>query len=258
MLGLIDSIGQSTLSLFNELGKVALFVKEMSISIYKKFIDTSKCFFHMNSIGVDSLTVIVITGLAVGSVLAWQSYIGLKRFEGTKFIGPIVFLSMVREFGPVLSAIMVAGRSGSAMTAELGTMQISEQVDALKTLGIDVHKYLTVPRIVGTTLVMPLLSLFCSLCGIVGGYIIAVSVLHSNHEVFLQEIRKSVEIFDIFSGLIKAVAFGFLLSLIAVYKGYTTRGGARNVGISTTESVVTASLAILVSDYILTSILSGA
>lgn len=211
----------------------------------------------MNYVGVNSLSVVVLTGLAVGAVLAWQTYIGIRRYGTTQYIGPIVFLAMVREFGPVLSAIMVAGRAGSAMTAEIGTMQISEQIDALKTLDIDVYRYLITPRIIGTTIIMPFLSLFCSACGILGGHVISIFVLKINREVYMEAIRANVMISDVFNGLIKALVFGFLLALIGTFKGYKTRGGAKDVGTSTTESVVNASLTILITDYILTSILSG-
>jgi phospholipid/cholesterol/gamma-HCH transport system permease protein len=165
---------------------------------------------------------------------------------------------MVREFGPVLSAIMVAGRSGSAMTGEISTMKISEQVDALRTLGIDVQQYLTIPRLVATTLVLPLLSLFCSLCGTIGGYMVTVWGLKVNHELYIASIQQNVVVGDIVHGLIKAVIFGFLIALIATYKGFHTRGGAKDVGISITQSVVACCLTILIVDYILTSLLSPA
>lgn len=223
-----------------------------------KTLDLRKVFYHANYIGVNSLSVVLLTGASVGSVLAWQTYIGLKRFGQYQYIGPVLFLGMVREFGPVLSAIMVTGRAGSAMTAEIGTMKISEQIDALKTLGIDVRHYLLIPRIIATTLTLPLLSLFCSLCGIIAGHTVVVSVLNViNHERFVSSIQSMVVMRDIFDGLFKSVIFGVLLSTIAVFKGFMTHGGARDVGRATTESVVAASLTVLVADYILTSLLSG-
>lgn len=257
LLNSINSLGHYTSQLFYRFGSLAIFLYETMRSITRRSVDVKKTLAQMNFIGVKSLSVIVITGASVGSVLAWQTFIGLKRFGAYQYIGPVVFLGMVREFGPVLSAIMVAGRAGSAMTAEIGTMKISEQVDALRTLGIDVQQYLIIPRIIATTIVLPLLSLFCSLCGIIGGYIVAVWGLKVNHGLYLDSIRQSVEMGDIFHGLSKAVVFGFLIAAIATYKGFHTYGGAKSVGTSTTQSVVNASLAILVVDYIMTSLMSS-
>lgn len=236
----------------------SLFLFDVLKALWSKAPDIRKIFFQANYIGVNSLTVVLLTGASVGSVLAWQTYMGLKRFNQYQYIGPVLFIGMVREFGPVLSALMVSGRAGSAMTAEIGTMRISEQIDALKTLGIDVRQYLLIPRIIATTFTLPLLSLFCSLCGIIAGHTVVVGVLNViSHESFVNSIEKVVVMGDVFHGLIKSVVFGFLLSAIAVYKGYYTHGGARDVGKATTESVVAANLTILVTDYILTSLMTG-
>jgi len=256
ILKTITLIGQYTQAQLDRFGTIVLFLQDAIRSFIVNLVDPKKLLTQINHIGVNSLSVIMLTGFSVGSVLAWQTYIGLKRFGAYQYIGPVVFLGMVREFGPVLSAIMVAGRAGSAMTAEIGSMQITEQIDALRTLGINVHQYLILPRIIGTTIILPLLSLFCSLCGIIGGYAIAVWVLKVNHELYISSIRQNVGLGDIFNGLMKAVVFGFLISLIATFKGYKTRGGAKDVGRSTTESVVNASLTILITDYILTSLTS--
>jgi phospholipid/cholesterol/gamma-HCH transport system permease protein len=209
----------------------------------------------MTYIGIGSLSIVMLVGSAVGAVLAIQSYVGLERFGSTQFIGPIVFLAMVREFGPVFAAIMVIGRAGSAMTAEIGTMRITEQIDALQTLCIDVQQYLIIPRIVASTIILPILSIFCSLCGILAGYVVSVYLLGINGEVYQETIRTHAEMADIINGLIKAVIFGFLFSLISTYKGYITRGGAKGVGIATTQSVVFANVAIVVADYILASLM---
>jgi len=256
LLNSINSIGRYTQNILSRFGSLFLFLSQSFKSLTTSSLDIKKTLAQINFIGVSSLSVIVITGASVGSVLAWQTFIGLKRFGTYQYIGPVVFLGMVREFGPVLAAIMVAGRAGSAMTAEIGTMQISEQIDALETLGISIHRYLIVPRLIATTIVLPLLSLFCSVCGILGGYIIAVWGLKVNHELYLDSIRQTVVVGDIFHGLIKAVVFGFLIALIATYKGYFTFGGAKSVGRSTTQSVVSASLTILVVDYFMTSLMS--
>lgn len=209
----------------------------------------------MSYIGVGSIIIVFLVGIAIGAVLAIQSYVGLERFGSTQFIGPIVFLSMTREFGPVFTAIMVIGRAGSAMTAELGSMRITEQIDALQTLCIDPLHYLVVPRVIASTIILPFLSMFCAFFGIMAGYVTAVYVLNINGETYMEAIRANVELSDIINGLIKATIFGALFSIIATYKGYFTRGGAKGLGLSTTQSVVFANVTIIIADYILTSIM---
>lgn len=252
---LLNRLGSVALHLSGRLGITTLFLVQSIKTLFTTQPKMRKIFFQMRHIGVNSSSVVFLTGTSVGSVLAYQSYIGLHRFGGEQFIGPVVFLAMVREFAPALTALMVAGRAGSAMTAEIGTMQITEQVDALRTLCINVHQYLIVPRIVATTFIIPFLSLFCALCGVLGGYIIGVHVLGVNSELFMRSIRENVDIFDITSGLFKATVFGFLLSWIGTYKGYTTKGGARGVGLSTTQSVVYSAVSIFVADYVLTALM---
>lgn len=209
----------------------------------------------MNYIGVGSLGIVAIVGITVGAVIALQSYIGLQRFGADHFIGPIVFLSMTREFGPVFTAIMVIGRAGSAITAELGTMRITEQIDALQTLCINTHQYLIVPRIIASTIIVPFLSIFCSFFGIMSGYYMSVYSLGINAEVYMEAVIANVEWSDISNGIIKAFVFGFLLAAISTYKGYHASGGARGVGIAITKSVVSAILTIVIADYVLTSLM---
>lgn len=209
----------------------------------------------MSYIGVHSIGVVFLIGATIGAALALQTYIGLERYGATQFIGPIVFISMTREFGPVFTAIMVIGRAGSAITAELGTMRITEQIDALQTLCINPHQYLTVPRLVAGTLIFPFLSIFCSLFGILAGFITSVYVLGANPEEYRRAIVEYVALSDITNGLIKATVFGFLLIAISIYKGYFVRGGAKGVGIAITQSVVYSILTVAVADYILTSFL---
>jgi phospholipid/cholesterol/gamma-HCH transport system permease protein len=257
MIRLVDALGRSVLQACQGVGSISLFVAHSFAALFYSKPKLRKIFYQMNYIGVDSLTIVVLTGIAVGAVLAVQSHIGLQRFGAERFIGPVVFLSMSREFGPVLSAIMVAGRAGSSMTAEIGTMRISEQIDALETLCINVRHYLIIPRLIGATVILPFLSLFCTLCGILSGYVVAVYMLGVNSEMYMESIRENVVIFDITSGLIKAVVFGFIISAIGTYKGYTTYGGSKGVGISTTQSVVYSCVSIIITDYILTSLMRG-
>ncbi len=209
----------------------------------------------MEHIGVGSLSIILLTGAFSGAVLALQSYIGFKRFGAEDFIGPVVALSLTRELGPVLTGLMVTGRAGSSIAAELGTMQITEQIDALKTLTININQYLMVPRILASTLILPLLALFSMIFGILGGYIISVYALGLNGEQFITQIQTFVELKDIVGGLIKSSVFGLILSWVGCYKGYYTTGGAKGVGIATTESVVLSSILILISNYFLAALL---
>ena len=162
---------------------------------------------------------------------------------------------MTRELGPVFTAIMVIGRAGSAITAEIGSMRITEQVDALETLCIDVKQYLVTPRILAGTLILPFLSMLCSAFGILSGYLTSTLLLNINSEIYLQAIRESAEMTDISIGLLKALVFGFLLTLVSTYKCYTTRGGAKGVGIATTQSVVYSNVTIFIANYILTSLM---
>jgi phospholipid/cholesterol/gamma-HCH transport system permease protein len=162
---------------------------------------------------------------------------------------------MIRELGPVLTGLMVTGRAGSAITAELGTMRITEQIDALKTLRINTFQYLVVPRILAGLIILPFLALFCMICGIIGGYVVCVYILELSPEDYTSAIRTYVEMSDIRGGLIKSAVFGLILSWVGSYKGYTTMGGARGVGESTTKSVVIASIMILISNYFLTKFL---
>jgi phospholipid/cholesterol/gamma-HCH transport system permease protein len=209
----------------------------------------------MHFIGVSSLSVVALIGVTGGAVLALQSYIGLHRFGAEQFIGPVIFLSMAREFGPVFTAIMVIGRAGSAITAEIGTMRITEQIDALQTLCIDTRQFLIVPRVIAGTIIMPFLSIWCTLFGVLAGYITSVFILNINAEVYMESIRANAQLSDITSGLAKAAVFGFLLTLISTFKGFNTRGGAKGVGQATTESVVSANVTVFIANYILTSLM---
>lgn len=251
----IDSLGSFVLNVLNSFGQFAFFLLAAIKVAFTSRLKLAKLFAQMKGIGVDSLSIILLTGTFTGMVLAFQSYIGFRRFGGEEFIGTVVALGLLRELGPVLTGLMVTGRAGSAITAEIGTMEITEQVDALRTLSINPFQYLVVPRILAGTIILPFLSIFCSMCGIIGGYIVSVHALSINPEQYTSGIKEYVELKDITGGLIKACCFGFILSLVGSYKGYTTTGGARGVGIATTQSVVVGSIMILVANYFLTALL---
>ncbi|MEX0849587.1 MAG: ABC transporter permease [Candidatus Dependentiae bacterium] len=210
---------------------------------------------QIEQIGIDSLNIVILTGTFTGMVFALQSYIGFSRIGGEQFIGSVTALAMARELGPVLTGLMVTGRACSAIAAELGTMRITEQIDALVTLRINTFSYLIAPRIFAGILVLPCLSLFCSICGIIGGYFVVAYSLNLSGEQYVANIIQFCKLNDIMGGLIKSAFFGLILTWVGCYKGYYTHGGARGVGKATTEAVVLSSVLILVINFFLTKLL---
>jgi phospholipid/cholesterol/gamma-HCH transport system permease protein len=187
-------------------------------------------------------------------VLALQSYTGFSRFSAESAIPNVVVLSITRELAPVLAGLMVAGRAGAAIAAEIGTMRVTEQIDALKTLSTNPFSYLVTPRVIAGVLSLPFLVLIGDIIGVFGGYLICVNLLNFNPSVYLQNTYNFVEFIDIFSGLVKAAVFGFIITFIGCYFGFNTKGGAQGVGQSTTYSVVSSSILILLMNYIITSL----
>ncbi|MDX1631988.1 MAG: ABC transporter permease, partial [Thermoanaerobaculia bacterium] len=210
---------------------------------------------QMVRVGVNSTPVVLITALFTGMVMALQTFNTLQRFHAEGYVGSLVALSMVRELACVLGGLVVAGRSGSAMGAELGTMRVTEQIDALETLATDPIQYLVVPRVWAATIMVPLLVGLADGVGILGGYLVAVILLGANPVTYMDNTFQYLQFDDISSGLIKAAVFGLLIAMVGCQQGYHTRGGAEGVGRSTTRSVVIASLSILISDFFLTKIL---
>lgn len=248
---IVDSIGATFISLVTEIGSWSFFFMKTIKTLFTRGLRIQPLLLQMKRIGVDSSTIIILSTLSSGFALALQSYAGLSRIGGQEMLGVIVAWGMTRELGPVLTAIMVCGRSGSSIAAELGTMQITEQVNALRTLCINPFHYLIVPRIVAGTLIMPFLTLFGMFFGILGGYLFALSNLTTSPEVYLVNIKKLLQFGDIIGGLIKSCVFGFILTFVGCYKGFKTTGGAREVGFATTSAVVIGCIAILISNYIL-------
>ncbi len=216
-----------------------------------KRLKVQKLITQMENIGVDSFVISVLTGVFAGAVLTLQTYNAFVKFGSENMIGPVVAISLTRELGPVLTGLMVAGRSGSGIAAEIGTMRITEQIDALETLCINVFQYLMIPRVLAGILILPFLTMFSMFFGIWGGYVIYVYWFGLNSIDFIEGIKKFLELSDITGGLIKSSVFGFILTSIGSFFGYYTRGGAKGVGISTTQCVVMASILILISNYFL-------
>jgi phospholipid/cholesterol/gamma-HCH transport system permease protein len=253
--GLLDRFGRAVLAGVEEMGKVILLFISVLSWMFRPPLKLHNIFRQMEFVGVKSIFVVVLTGTFTGMVLALQSYHGFRMFSAESLVGGTVALSMTRELGPVLTALMVTARAGSAMAAELGTMRVTEQIDALYAMAANPVKHLIVPRVIAGVLMTPLLTVVSDFVGVLGGYFVGVHILGINPGVFLKNITRLVDLNDIYNGLVKAACFGLILSLIGCYKGFNTYGGAEGVGRATTEAVVLASITILISDYFLTAIM---
>jgi phospholipid/cholesterol/gamma-HCH transport system permease protein len=251
----LEALGGAVLRAFVEMGRfVQLFWRTITWAVRPPY-DVAEVVKQMVRVGVDSIPVVFVTGLFTGMVIALQTYTGFARFHAESFVGSVVALSVTRELAPVLAALMVTGRVGSAMAAELGTMRVTEQIDALVALATEPIQYLVVPRVVAATVMLPLLVVMADAVGIGGGYVVAVDLLGANPTTYVHNSFQFLKMNDLTSGIIKAAAFGLIFSLIGCQKGYYTEGGAEGVGISTTRAVVVGSLAILIADFFLTKVL---
>jgi len=208
---------------------------------------------QMIEIGYFSLPVVGLTAIFTGMVLALQSYTGFARFSAEGAVANVVVLSITRELAPVLAGLMVTGRIGASMAAEIGTMRVTEQVDALTTLSTNPFKYLVVPRIIAGVTMLPILVFIADIIGVLGGYLVGIYELGFNPANYLQNTWDFLESFDVVSGLIKAAVFGLIIALMGCYHGYYSRGGAQGVGQATTYAVVSASILILCFNFILTA-----
>ena len=247
-------IGKILILFFNSLGKLVKF-SFISIShCFRPPIYISSIFKQMLEIGYYSLPVVGLTAIFSGMVLALQSHTGFSRFNAESAVANVVVLSITRELGPVLAGLMVAGRVGASMAAEIGTMRVTEQIDALSTLSTNPYKYLIVPRIIAAIIVLPLLVLIADIIGVFGGYIVGIFKLGFNPNVYISNTIDFVQPIDVISGLIKAAVFGLIISLMGCFNGFYSKGGAQGVGLATTNAVVSASILILTSNYIITEI----
>ena len=210
---------------------------------------------QMDLIGFGSLPIVVLTGFFTGAVLALQLWKTLSTFGETSLTGQLVTLSLVRELGPVLTSLMVAGRNASGIASELGSMMVSEQIDAMRALGTDPIKKLVTPRLLATVIMLPLLTILSDFIGIVGGFVTSFYLIHLNPAQYWTSSIHALEYEDIFQGLLKPFVFAFIVALVGCYYGLTTRGGTEGVGRSTTQAVVAASVLILVTDFFLTKII---
>lgn len=255
MRAILEKTGDVTLAAFEDIGR---FWRMLGAALYwsvRPPFDLREWVRQMVRIGVDSLPVVGLTAMFTGMVMALQTFNGFARFNAEGWVGSVVSLSLTRELAPVLTALMIAGRIASALAAELGSMRVTEQIDALTTMATQPVQYLVVPRVAAATLMMPPLVAFADALGIWGGYLVAVKMMGANPLVYWDRTFQFLEINDISSGLIKAAVFGLILSVTGCTKGYYTTGGAEGVGRATTQAVVMSSLVILLSDFFLTKIL---
>ncbi len=209
---------------------------------------------QMSRVGVDSLPIVTMISLFTGMVLALQSAYQMQKIGAEMYIASLVALSMVRELGPVLTALIVAGRIGASITAEVGTMKVTEQIDALETLATNPIKYLVVPRFLALIVMLPLLTVFADIIGIMGGYVISTLKLNISHSMYMKNTWSPLKYKDLYTGLIKSFFFGVIICIVACYEGMRTDGGAEGVGRSTTSSVVTSFILIIASDCFFTAL----
>jgi len=208
---------------------------------------------QMASVGVSSLPIVLITAIFTGAVLAMQTMTGFKRFNAQDLVGTVVALSICRELGPVLTGLIVSGRVGSGMAAELGTMKVTEQIDALETLATDPVNYLAVPRFLAGLVMLPALTVLADVVGMASGYAVSVFVLHANPTIYFRRSMEFLAFEDIYAGIVKAAVFGMIIAVVGCYKGFTAEGGAEGVGRATTRSVVLSSMLILTANYFITA-----
>ncbi len=253
MIRLLRWWGRQALAFVQEAGRMQLFLLENLVLFflppYRPFNLIRQIFF----IGVRSTAIILLTAAFTGMVLGLQGYYTLRKFGAESALGSAVALSLIRELGPVLTALMVTGRAGSAMTAEIGIMRITEQLDALDTMAINPKQYVTMPKIMAGLVAMPLLTGIFDVIGILGGYLVGVVLLGVSSGSYFSGMVQSVESIDVNGGLVKSLVFGLTVSLVACYQGYYTGRGAEGVSQATTQAVVLAAVLILAWDYVLTA-----
>ena len=249
---LTQHIGRAVLSFLGAVGHMTVFIANSLQSVVRPPYYPRLILRQFVDIGYYSLPVVGMTALFTGMVLALQSYSGFSRFNAESAVATVVVLSITRELAPVLAGLMVAGRIGASMAAEIGTMKVTEQIDALTTLSTNPFKYLIAPRLLAGTLMLPILVLIADIIGVFGGFLVGVYKLNFNAANYVKQTWDFLEVIDVASGLTKAAVFGFIVALMGCYHGYNSERGAQGVGRATTNAVVDSSILILIFNYILT------
>lgn len=251
-LDMLAGLGRVVMGVSAMVGALVLFAGNALGQLFRPPYHPRQFLRHFVEIAYFSLPVVALTALFTGMVLALQTYVGFARFNAESAVASVVVLSITRELGPVITGLIVSGRIGAAMAAEIGTMRVTDQIDALRTLSTDPMKYLVAPRVLAGTLAMPLLVLVADILGVMGGFLVATFKLGFAPQSYLTSSWDVLEVMDVGSGLIKAAVFGFLITLMGCWYGYQSQGGAQGVGQATTKAVVAASIMILAFDYVLT------
>jgi len=251
-VNILQVIGRLFLDFLESIGEVVVFAIRTVFHILTPPYYPKVLLKYIVIIGYYSLPVVGLTAIFTGAVLALQSYTGFSRMNAEDSIATVVVIAITRELGPVLAGLMVAGRVGAATAAEIGTMKVTEQIDALVTLSTNPFKYLIAPRVLAGVITLPCLVLIADIIGVFGGYLIGVNKLGFSSGNYLRSTFDILEISDVVTGLIKASIFGFIITLMGCFHGYNSRGGANGVGVATTNAVVTASMLILFSNYFAT------
>ncbi len=247
-------LGRAVLAMFGLIGEITIFAFTALSNIVRLPFYFRNFARSLMEIGFFSLPVVALTAIFTGMVLALQSETGFSKFGSSSVIATLVVLSITRELGPVLAGLMVSGRAGAAMAAELGTMRVTDQIDALSTLATDPMRYLVTPRLLAGIIAMPLLVVVADILGVMGGYIVATLRFGFTSPGYLHDTFTSLHAIDVVSGLVKAAVFGFIIALMGCFHGYRSKGGAQGVGGATTAAVVSASVLILALDYLLTQV----
>jgi phospholipid/cholesterol/gamma-HCH transport system permease protein len=251
----LSALGRLTLEFFAEVGRIAIFAKEGMVQGLSPQFYGRQVLEQLFRIGYTSLPVVALTAFFTGGALALQIYLGSSRFNAQSLVASIVALGLTRELGPVLAGLMVSGRVGASIAAELGTMRVTEQIDALTTLSTNPFKYLVGPRFIAAVVSLPLLVAIGDTIGIMGGYIVGTRSLGFEPYAYLKNTADFLEWSDVTSGLIKAAVFGFIIALMGCYHGFNSKGGAQGVGRATTNAVVSSAILILAANFLLTNLL---
>ena len=254
MTGPIESLGARALSLAESFGGLSLLSWRTLRATLERSLPWSEVLRALDEIGVRSASIVMLTALFTGLVLALQTGIGLQRFGASEYTGYIVSLAIVRELGPVLTALIVGGRVAGGMAAELGSMAVTEQVDAIRAMGADPIRKLVVPRVIACMVMLPMLTVIADVLGILGGALISDAQFGISPLYFLETVRQSVLLSDVGSGIGKTLFFGFAIAVIACHEGLATKGGTVGVGLATTRAVVMSSIAVLVLNFFLTKL----
>lgn len=256
-MGCIAKIGRIVIDRLNDIGVFAIFVLQSFCGCCRSRAFWTEAFKQFVEIGFFSLPIVGFTAIFAGMVLALQTYTGFARFQGESAVATVVLISITRELGPVLSGLMVAGRIGSSIAAELGAMKISEQIDALETMNVNPIHYLISPRLFAGILMLPILVFFADILGVFGGFLVGVTKLGFSSYAYITQTLENIVTTDIICGLVKAVAFGFSIAIFGCYRGFNCKKGAKGVGESTTNAVVSACVLILFFNYLLTALFFG-